>query len=163
MRELDAQGNFWLTPARANLIITDQKGIRRDLPSFVASRSAGRIDEWVRVGADKQVSCRLLVFPPDEKARPRKKDQKVRVKGSRDHAALVHHCWLLERSAPQSGQGLSFCAKGRALHHLDDEWASHTARTLSHHVSQYERLYHEYSQETSQYLSAPVRCFWLSS
>jgi len=39
MRELDAQGTFWLTPARANLIITDQKGIRRDLPSFVASRS----------------------------------------------------------------------------------------------------------------------------
>jgi Transposase DDE domain len=74
MRELDAQGNFWLTPARANLIITDQKGIRRDLPSFVASRSAGMIDEWVWVGADKQVYCRLLVFPPDEKTRPPKKD-----------------------------------------------------------------------------------------
>ncbi len=91
MRELDAQGNFWLTPARANLIITDQKGIRRDLPSFVASRSAGRIDEWVRVGADKQVSCRLLVFPPDEKARPRKKDQKVRVKGSRHDVQVGRH------------------------------------------------------------------------
>src|SRR6266849_4975844 len=47
MCELDAQGDFWLTPARANLIITDQKGIRRDLPSFVASRPAGVIDEWV--------------------------------------------------------------------------------------------------------------------
>src|SRR5712692_9629072 len=53
MRELDAQGDFWLTPARAHLIITDQKGMRRDLPSFVASRPAGMIDEWVWVGADK--------------------------------------------------------------------------------------------------------------
>lgn len=91
MRELDAQGDFWLTPARANLIITDQKGIRRDLPSFVASRSAGMIDEWVWVGADKQVSCRLLVFPPDEKARPRKKDQKIRMKGSRHDVQVGRH------------------------------------------------------------------------
>jgi hypothetical protein len=83
MRELSAQGDFWLTPARANLIITDQKGIRRDLPSFVASRPTGMIDEWVWVGADKQLFCRLLVFPDEEKARPVKKDQKTRVKGSR--------------------------------------------------------------------------------
>jgi hypothetical protein len=82
MSELSAQGDFWLTPARANLIITDQQGIRRDLPSFVASRSAEVIDEWVWVGADRQLSCRLLVFPDAEKARPRKKDQKTRVKGS---------------------------------------------------------------------------------
>lgn len=27
MRELDAQGDFWLTPARSNLVITDQQGI----------------------------------------------------------------------------------------------------------------------------------------
>lgn len=72
MGELDAQGDFWLTPARANLIITDQKGIRRDLPSFVASRPAGMIDEWVWVGADKQLYCRLLVFPAESKAQPRK-------------------------------------------------------------------------------------------
>lgn len=83
MRQLNAQGNFWLTPARANLIITDQQGIRRDLPSFVASRSTERIDEWVWVGADRQLFCRLLVFPDEEKARPIKKDQKTRVKGSR--------------------------------------------------------------------------------
>jgi len=68
MRELDVQGDFWLTPARANLIITDQKGIRRDLPSFVASRSAEVIDEWVWVGADRQLYCQLLVFPDEEKA-----------------------------------------------------------------------------------------------
>jgi hypothetical protein len=73
MRELDAQGDFWLTPARANLIITDQHGIRRDLPSFVAGRPAGMIDEWVWVGADRQLFCRLLVYPGEEKARPRKK------------------------------------------------------------------------------------------
>ena len=83
MRELDAQGDFWLTPARANLIITDKYGIRRDLPSFVASRPAGLIDEWVWVGADKQLFCRLLVWPSEEKARPRKKNQKTRRKGSR--------------------------------------------------------------------------------
>src|SRR5258708_17452325 len=50
MRELDAQGDFWLTPARANLIITDQHGIRKDLPSFVASRPTGMIDEGVGRG-----------------------------------------------------------------------------------------------------------------
>jgi hypothetical protein len=85
MRTLDEQGIFWLTPATANLIITDQKGIRRDLPSFVASRPAGQIDEWVWIGADKQLYCRLLVFPPDPNARSGKKqyDQKPRVKGSR--------------------------------------------------------------------------------
>jgi hypothetical protein len=91
MRELDAQGDFWLTPARANLIITDQKGMRRDLPSFVASRPAGMIDEWVWVGADKQLSCRLLVFPPDGKAQPREKDQKTRVKGSRHDVQVGRH------------------------------------------------------------------------
>jgi hypothetical protein len=83
MHQLDAQGDFWLTPARANLIITDQKGLRRDLPAFVASRPTGVIDEWVWVGADRQLFCRLLIFPDEEKARPRKKDQKTRVKGSR--------------------------------------------------------------------------------
>ena len=85
MHTLDEQGIFWLTPATANLIITDRKGIRRDLPSFVASRPEGRIDEWVWVGAGMQLYCRLLVFPPDPNAPPRKKpdDQKTRVKGSR--------------------------------------------------------------------------------
>jgi hypothetical protein len=92
MRELDAHGDFWLTPARATLIITDQKGMRRDLPSFVASRPAGMIDEWVWVGADKQLYCRLLVFPREVKARPRKKDdQKVRVKGSRHDVQVGRH------------------------------------------------------------------------
>ena len=55
MRALDAQGDFWLTPTRSNLIISDHKGIKRDLPAFVASHPAGMIDEWVWVGADKQV------------------------------------------------------------------------------------------------------------
>lgn len=32
MCELNAQGTFWLTPARANLIITDQKGKRHGSP-----------------------------------------------------------------------------------------------------------------------------------
>ena len=91
MRELDAQGDFWLTPARANLIITDKHGIRRDLPCFVASRPAGVIDEWVWVGADKQLFCRLLVFPDEEKARPRKKDQKPRRKGSRHDVQVGRH------------------------------------------------------------------------
>lgn len=92
MGELDAQGDFWLTPARTNLIIPDQKGIRRDLPSFVASRPTGVIDEWVWVGADKQLYCRLLVFPREVKARPRKKyDQKVRVKGSRHDVQVGRH------------------------------------------------------------------------
>jgi len=98
MRELDEQGNFWLTPARANLIITDQKGIRRDLPSFVASRPAGLIDEWVWVGADRQLSCRLLVFAPSAKAQPRK-DQRVRVKGSR------HDVQVGRRKAPKGKKG----------------------------------------------------------
>ena len=100
MQELDAQGDFWLTPARANLIITDQKGIRRDLPSFVASRSAGMIDEWVWVGADKQLYCRLLVFPRETSVRPRKKyDQKIRVKGSR------HDVQVGRRKAPKGRKG----------------------------------------------------------
>jgi hypothetical protein len=93
MRTLDAQGIFWLTPAAANLVITDQFGIRRDLPSFVASRPIGVIDEWVWVGADKQLSCRLLAFPPDLNAQPRKKqyDQKARVKGSRHDVQVGRH------------------------------------------------------------------------
>lgn len=98
MRELDAQGDFWLTPARANLIITDQKGIRRDLPSFVASRPEGQIDEWVWVGTDKQLYCRLLVFAPEGCAQPRKKP-KVRVKGSR------HDVQVGRRKAPKGKKG----------------------------------------------------------
>jgi hypothetical protein len=98
MRELDEHGIFWLTAARANMIITDASGIRRDLPSFVASRPAELIDEWVWVGADRQVSCRLLVFAPSAKARPRK-DQKARVKGSR------HDVQVGRRKAPKGKKG----------------------------------------------------------
>jgi hypothetical protein len=39
MRELDEQGTFWLTPARANLIITDQQG-KRHGSAFVRCQSA---------------------------------------------------------------------------------------------------------------------------
>ena len=100
MLELDAQGDFWLTPARSNLIITDHKGIKRDLPAFVASRPAGMIDEWVRVGADKQVCCRLLAFPPEVKARPQNMyTRKVRVKGSR------HDVQVGRRKTPKGRKG----------------------------------------------------------
>lgn len=93
MRTLDEQGIFWLTPATANLIITDRKGIRRDLPSFIASRPAGQIDEWVWVGANKQLYCRLLVFAPSTETGPRKKlyEQKTRVKGSRHDVQVGRH------------------------------------------------------------------------
>src|SRR5258708_6976662 len=37
----------------------------------------------VWVGADRQLFCRLLVYPDEEKAHSRKKDQKARRKGSR--------------------------------------------------------------------------------
>ena len=112
MRELDAQGDFWLTPARANLIITDGKGIPRDLPSFVASRPAGMIDEWVWVGAERQLYCRLLVFPDEEKARPRKKDQKTRVKGSR-----LSGCKWVDTRWPKAAKGASV---SRPAHNIDD-------------------------------------------
>jgi hypothetical protein len=63
-----------------------------DLPSFVASRPAGQIDEWVWVGANKQLYCRLLVFPREPEAAPRKKlyEQKTRVKGSRHDVQVGH-------------------------------------------------------------------------
>ncbi len=58
MCELSDQGDFWLTHIRANLIITNQQGIRRDLSSFMASRLKKMIDEWVWVMADRQLFCR---------------------------------------------------------------------------------------------------------
>jgi len=101
MRTLDEQGIFWLTPAAANLVITDHKGIRRDLPSFVANRPQGPIDEWVWVGANKQLSCRLLVFPQETEAEHRKKqyEQKARVKGSR------HDVQVGRRKVPKGKKG----------------------------------------------------------
>jgi hypothetical protein len=93
MRNLNSQGVFWLAPARAQLIITDIKGVKRDLPSFIASRPEGVIDEWVSVGADRPVYCRLLVFPPQTKDTPprRKLHQKTRVKGSRHDVQVGRH------------------------------------------------------------------------
>jgi len=105
--ELDAQGDFWLTPARAHLMMTDQQGRRRDWPSFVASRPAGMSDEWVWVGADKPLSCRWLVFPPDGKAQPRKKDQKTRVKGSRHDVQVGRHKAAKGRERAQACGGES--------------------------------------------------------
>ena len=58
------------------------------------------IDEWVWVGADKQLYCRLLVFPRKAPVPPRKKyDQKVRVKGSR------HDVQVGRRKAPKGRKG----------------------------------------------------------
>jgi hypothetical protein len=71
--------------------------------------------------------------------------------------------WVLERSVPQSRQGLSCCAKGCTLYPLDDAWTFDTARTLSYDLPHYEKVYDESSQEKAQYLSTPVHGFWMSS
>lgn len=46
MPALHTQADFWLTPAPANLIMTEKHRIRSNLPSFVASRSAEVSDAW---------------------------------------------------------------------------------------------------------------------
>jgi Transposase DDE domain len=105
MRELDAQGVFWLAPAKANLLITDEQGIKRDLPSFVACQPEGVIDRWVFVGAEK-LWCRLLVFPADNTRRSQqsKYDQKIRVKGSRHDVQVGRHKTAKGKKGRKSSQ-----------------------------------------------------------
>src|SRR6266481_647073 len=88
MRRMDEEGDYWLTHAKADLKITDGRGVKYDLPQYLAAHRADSIDEIVTVGIREQLSCRLIALRVSEETAQRRikrtnKHTKGRAKGSR--------------------------------------------------------------------------------
>jgi hypothetical protein len=86
IREQTASGHFFLAPASLRSKIVDQQGIIWELPELVATRGKqGKaiIDEWVLLGVQERVPCRLIAVPNPRPPSPTRRDQRPRRKGSR--------------------------------------------------------------------------------
>src|SRR5258707_1336520 len=77
MQQREAAGQYWLTPAKADLIYRDQRGQRWDLASLLQHQQGKTVDLPVRVGA-QEVPMRLLEVrvSPEEAARRRERANK---------------------------------------------------------------------------------------
>lgn len=53
---------YWLTRPQITTVMTDQDGRRLDLPSFLAAQHTATLDVPIRLGARKQLPCRLLAM-----------------------------------------------------------------------------------------------------
>jgi len=88
MRQMDADGLYWLNYAKADLKLIDHRGVKYSLPQYLAAHGADRIDEMVTVGVREQLPCRLIAFRVSEEAAEQRskranKNTKGRAKGSR--------------------------------------------------------------------------------
>jgi hypothetical protein len=72
MRQRDQQGQYWLTQAKATLIVIDQAGCCWDLLSFLRAQPSDEIDVQVWVGKRERLPVRLMavrVSPEEAKRR----------------------------------------------------------------------------------------------
>lgn len=91
MKTSAQQKLWWLTTARADWQVTDERGIKSSLPNFLKSREKQQvIDEWVTVGsqAGKKQRVRLLAYRVSEQRAQQRRAQhnhnsKTRPKGCR--------------------------------------------------------------------------------
>lgn len=91
MKTSAQQKLWWLTTARADWQVTDERGIKSSLPQWIKSREKQSvIDEWITVGsqAGKKQRVRLLAYRvSDERAKQRReqsnRNSKTRPKGCR--------------------------------------------------------------------------------
>ncbi len=89
MKEHEKQESFFLTHARADLQLTDERGVKYGFPTFLRSREKqGPIDEWVTIGGRNPCRVRVVAFAVSEQTATRLRTQahkrsKMRPKGSR--------------------------------------------------------------------------------
>jgi hypothetical protein len=88
MRQMDADGLYWLNYAKADLKVLDHRGVKYSLSEYLAAHGGDCIDEMVTVGVRDQLPCRLIAFRlSDETAKQRSQranqNTKGRAKGSR--------------------------------------------------------------------------------
>lgn len=114
IQEHNATGRFFLAPASPRAKVVDQQGIIWDVPALIATRAKqGKqvIDEWVSVGVQERVPCRLIAVANPRPPSPTRRDQKARRKGSR------HDVQVGRKKAPKGKRGRKSHrqSKGREL------------------------------------------------
>lgn len=96
VREREAQGGYWLMPAKATTILFDEEGVRFDLISFVQRRGqAGFLDCAVQVGVTDRHPCRLIAI------RREGQEAKERRRYTPKHRKGVQHCRPGQKKYPQ--------------------------------------------------------------
>lgn len=91
MHEMTEQGQWWLTHAKSDLSLIDERGVKKTLVEFIKQNSQKkRIDTWVTMGSTDKTKqrMRLMAFRvSDERAHQRQEQQNqntpTRGKGSR--------------------------------------------------------------------------------
>ncbi len=62
LHNIGQDNGYWLTRVQITTAMTDQDGRRLDLPSFLAAQQSATVDVPIRLGAKKQLHCRLLAM-----------------------------------------------------------------------------------------------------
>lgn len=90
MRQMQQEGQQWLTHARADVCVQDSRGVRyAQVSDFVTARKGkGVIDEWVTLGAKERLRCRIIAFPLSEETEAKRRarvnqSRKIRPRGCR--------------------------------------------------------------------------------
>jgi len=104
MRQMDADGRYWLNYAKADLRIIDHRGVKYSLPQYLAAQGTDHIDKMVTIGVREQLPCRLIALRVSEEAAEQRskranKNTKVREKGSRRDI-----CVGKKRKPPKDGR-----------------------------------------------------------
>lgn len=98
MQQMTKQQQYFLTGARADLVLQDRHGVNYDLVQFLGKHEQEKvIDEWVTIGKKKRTRqrVRLLAFRVSEETEQRRREQvnqqtKLRAKGSRRDVRVGH-------------------------------------------------------------------------
>ncbi len=88
MKEFNRQNQYWVTHAKADLLITDARGVKRSIPEMLKMRNGDVIDEEVIVGAKDGLKCRFIAFKVEESIAKKRRESvntntKRTLKGSR--------------------------------------------------------------------------------
>jgi hypothetical protein len=77
MTTLEAQGNWWLTSAKADLRFYDEQGELWTLPDYLCTqRQQPIIDTWIQVGITARVRCRLVVMRAGKEAAEKRRQHR---------------------------------------------------------------------------------------
>ncbi len=78
MHDFSEAGIWWLTHAKADLTLTDARGVKSTMPEFIKSREGQEvIDEWVTLGATSKTrqQVRLIAFRVSDQTAKRRREQ----------------------------------------------------------------------------------------
>jgi hypothetical protein len=112
LQAIGQAGGSWLTRPQCNTVLSDQDGVRIDLPSFLAAQATAMVDLPVRLGARHQVPCRLLALRvPQEVADQRRRRLREEAKRrGRAPSALQLALWACIQARSAAGTSRRCCA-----------------------------------------------------